>query len=72
MVTRTLVLLLDERVHIDGRDLAQKVDVFVRMKLRHLTLCGGFGPLRDTGDVSSILGHVRKGTGLHTKISMRL
>jgi hypothetical protein len=44
-VKPTLVLFLDEVVHVAWRDAVEKVDVLVRMELSHLSLGGGFRAL---------------------------
>ena len=46
------MLFLDERVHIDGGDATEKVNVVVRMELCHLAFRSRFGSLKDvSGDV---------------------
>lgn len=68
MMEHTLVLFLDEGIHVTGRDLAQELDVLVRVELGHFSLGGWLGALyalfkRDIP--------WRTTTG-HTKISIRL
>lgn len=36
------MLFLDKLIHIVWRDLVKKINIFVRMELRHFALGGGF------------------------------